>query len=191
MNKSTMDINHWRDFFIIRDELDAIREENFSKTFGEWANVINPHRPLKLNVSMFVGDLSDDHAGQYLESVAREHNEQSFLLVEGEQPDSIVIVEPDGWRRTLSLQALPPGCYYTGVTKWKDTDKLAGLLQDCKEVFYAPPHVWSDHARGHDTTAAPHEWSKKVLEQILSKINDVKTVPLRAQHPLVRSRSVL
>lgn len=181
MNKNTMDINHFRNFFIIRDELDEIRHESFNRTFGEWASIINPHRPLKLNISMFVGDLSQDHAGQYLESVAREHNEQSFLLIEGQQPGTVTVVEPDGWRRTVALQALPPGSYYTGVTKWRDISVLARLLDDCREVVYAPPHVWSDHSRPDDPHDRPHEWSRQVLEGLLEKISDVKTVSLRPQ----------
>lgn len=184
MNKNTMDINHFRNFFIIRDELDEIRRESFSRTFGEWASIINPHRPLKLNVSMFVGDLSQDHAGQYLESVAREHDEQSFLLMEGEQPGTVTVVEPDGWRRTMALQALPPGSYYTGVTKWRDINTLARLLDDCREVVYAPPHIWSDHSRPDDPHGQPHEWSRQVLEGLLEKISDVKTIALRAQQRL-------
>lgn len=173
MQSDSMDLTAWRNFFTIRDELDAIRKERFSDIMPEFDHLLEPHRPFGSNINIFVGDLAQAWPGKYLESVARNEDDQSFRLVQSQQPDKVCVIEPDGHENHFPLFALPPGSYFTGITEWTDHELLIRVLNHAKEVIYAPPPVWSDGPDIFTTLAPPRGWSRIVTEEILAQISQV------------------
>lgn len=165
--RNPSDPEHWRQFFTIRDALDKIRKENFDATFPEFAKIINPYRLAEPGIKIFIGDLAQAWPGQYLASVARSQDVDSYMIEQGEN-NQVIVVEPDGARRSIPREDLPPGTYFTGLAKWSDRSAFRWILNHAKDIVYAPPKYWSDGAEEFSTLCLPHGWSKIITEEILA-----------------------
>lgn len=176
MQSAHIDLHAFRNFFVVRDNLDDIRKEKFSEVYPEFSQLIEPHRPLDSDINIFIGDLAQELPGKYLESVARQEDDLSFMLRQSERPGLVCVREPDGCENHFPLVALPPGTYFTGVTKWQDRDLLARVLDHAREVIYVPPRFWSDGADYFTTLMPPRGWSRIVTEELLAKIKKVRII---------------
>ena len=174
-NKNTHE--HLREFFEITDGIDLIRNESFKKTFGEFATLMERYRPDPSGIRVFIGDLSQEWPGQYLKHMARTHGDESCqLLVDGNH-DKIIIKDQD-WRATqtfheVAVDMIPDGYYYTGLTEWKNLDKLRDILKKSIKIYYIPPHTWSDGPEEFTTLQPPRGWTGVLTEEILDEFSNV------------------
>jgi len=169
-----------KEFFAVRDQLDSIRNESFADTFPELHQLLESNKPVLDRVIVFIGDLSQDYHGQYLEYMTRTHGHNTcHLLSDLENIDNTVLVtEVDGVKHQLELQDLAPGYYYTGVTKWSDIAKLQHVLKKAHEIVYAPPEFWSDGPTEENPNLPSRGWSKKITEDLLEDIDHRVILPI-------------
>lgn len=176
MNAAESDEKDLADFFEIRDDLDVIRHESFADTFGEFADILNQYLPDSRKIRMFLGDLSQAWQGLYLESKAIEHGSEFCYRLTDLEDDLVLVTEPDQVQHELSIQDLPAGYYFTGVTEWRDLGKLKTLLEHCDKVYYCPPKFWSDGTDSFSTLVPPRGWSRVVTEELLKDIKGYETI---------------
>jgi len=169
------DEKNLRDFFDLRDSLDAIRGEVFINTFGTYAEMLENHRPAPAQITIFIGDLAQPHAGKYLEYMTRKHGDDLCHRI-SDDDHGVCITEVDGVQHQLPMDSVPTGYYYTGVTEWRDLGKLKSLLDVCARVYYAPPSFWSDGAESFTTLMPPRGWSRVVTEELLQDVVDYVTI---------------
>jgi MoaA/NifB/PqqE/SkfB family radical SAM enzyme len=147
----------WQKFLDYTQELDKIRHENFTKTFPEFAHLIELHGKHGSDldktdfgkVIVYVGDKSHPQ-GWYLENHARSRDVHAVKLTD------------------QNCQYLKSGVYFTSLPDVKTKENLNKVLAQADQIIYKETNNWQDARIWHFLFKFPTP-VKRTTQKLLSR----------------------